>query len=77
MWAALRPSALFAANRPALLKQRLRKQAIIIQACRSVLFADIQHCNNDKAFYNSEVASELTKGDFFIFIDLFVHILSL
>ena len=68
MWAALRPSALFATNRPMLLKQRLHKQAIIIQACRlEVSFADIQYCNNDKAFHNSEVASELTKGDFFIF----------
>lgn len=80
MWAALRPSALFITNRPMLPKQKLHKQVIIIQGCRlEVSFAVIQYCNNDKAFYNSEMASELTKDGyhFFYFLDLFFHILSL
>lgn len=50
-------------------KQKLRKQVIIIQGCRlEVSFAVIQYCNNDKAFYNSEMASELTKDGYHFFL---------
>lgn len=50
-------------------KQKLHKQVIIIQGCRlEVSFAVIQYCNNDKAFYNSEMASELTKDGYHFFL---------
>lgn len=58
-WAALRLAELSIARGPVLPKQKLHKQVIETQGCQlEVSFVVIQYCNDDEAFYNSEMASE-------------------